>query len=236
MFERYTEQARRLVFFARYEASALNSTAIDTEHLLLGVLREGAGITGQILRRAGVTYAMARKEVEGPGSAGHPVSTSVDIPLTAAARRVLQDAHEEADRMHAEQIAVEHILLGLIREPEGIAGEILRAAGVQIDEAREEIRLQEQGSGPAASSGPVFQRLVEFLGQLEGRRASYHVVPFHGKALRVEIAVPDERWAATFFPDGRVTVEVFSLSSDVQDESSLARLLDRLGPEHQQEE
>src|SRR5512134_2267334 len=119
MFERYTEQARRIVFFARYEAAQLGASSIDTEHLLLGLLREGGGIAGLILKRAGVGSAAIRKKIEARIVADHPTSTSVDIPLTAPAKRALRYADEEATRLDdAEHIGTEHLLLGLLREPE----------------------------------------------------------------------------------------------------------------------
>jgi ATP-dependent Clp protease ATP-binding subunit ClpC len=99
MFERYTDRVRRVIFFARYDASALASPSIDTEHLLLGLLREGAGIAGKIFKRNKLTYEVVRREIEARGRLQTPTSTSVDMPLAGseAGTRVRQrrgGAHE----------------------------------------------------------------------------------------------------------------------------------------------
>jgi ATP-dependent Clp protease ATP-binding subunit ClpC len=230
MFERYTEQARRLVFFARYEAAQLGSPAIDTEHLLLGSLREGGGVLAAILQRSGVRLVAIRKEIEARVAPGQAGATSVDVPLTEHAKKALHYASEEADRLRSEFIGAEHILLGLLAQPETTAGAILRSHGLRLDEVREDIRLSARGDAPRTSVSGAFEKLLELLKQLEERRARYHVSPFRGEALRVEVALAEERWAVTFFADGRVTADVFWLSSGTQDDASLARLLEKLGP------
>lgn len=229
MFERYTERARRVIFFARHEAAALGSSAIGAEHLLLGLLREGGGVTGQILGRGQVSSEGVRKEVEARGLAPGPTPSSVDIPLAPATKATLQHAAEEARRMNLPYIGTEHILLGLLQEQEGLAAGILGAKGLRLEDVREEVRLLSQARDGSARAAEALPKLAEFLAGLEERRAAYHLAAFRGEAIRVEVAVPDERWVATFFADGRVAVEVFEASGSVQDEAALARLLDRLG-------
>jgi len=230
MFERYTDRARRVIFFARYEASALASSSIDTEHLLLGLLREGAGIAGGVFKRTKLTYEVVRREIEARGRLQAPTSTSVDMPLSPEAKRVLQHAGEEAERMDASHIDMEHLLLGLLRESECLAADILTSKGLRLEEVREETRLQSPAKEVAPRPREAFPKLADFLRQLEDRRAAYHVSAFHQEAIRVEVALPEEKWVVTFLPDGRVAVEVFSASGAVEDEAALARLLDRLGP------
>src|SRR3954467_13335675 len=99
MFERFTEQARRVVFFARYEASQLGSIDIDTEHVLLGLIREGKGLTDRLFIDAGIAVHEIRDEVLARGAAGAKPSTSAEMPFTPAAMRVLQHAAQEADRL-----------------------------------------------------------------------------------------------------------------------------------------
>ena len=99
MFERYTERARRVLFFARYEASQLGSISIETEHLLLGLIREGKGLTSRIFARSHLSLENIRKEIEGRTVFREKVSTSVEIPFSAETKRVLQFAAEEADRL-----------------------------------------------------------------------------------------------------------------------------------------
>jgi ATP-dependent Clp protease ATP-binding subunit ClpC len=230
MFERYTERARRVIVFARYEASVFGSSSIDTQHLLLGLLREGGGVTGQILARGQVSHEGVRKEVEARGAPPGPTPTSVDIPLAPEALRTLQHAAEEARRMNTPYIGTEHLLLGLLHEQEGLAAGILGAKGLRLEDLREEVRLLSQAREGPARPREAFPKLADFLAGLDERRAAYHVAAFRREAIRVEVAVPEERWVATFFADGRVAVEVFEASGSVQDEAALARLLDRLGP------
>jgi GNAT superfamily N-acetyltransferase len=139
MFERFTEQARRLIFFARYEAAQLGSPSIDTEHLLLGLLREGKGRASTLLASHGLSMAELRVEVERLALRleGASVSTAVEIPLSGAARRVLELALEEGSVPPRAVVETAHILLGLVRETEGIAGQILRAHGLEADAVRD---------------------------------------------------------------------------------------------------
>src|SRR5213082_1249842 len=92
MFERYTERARRVLFFARYEAIQLGSISIETEHLLLGLIREGKGLTSRIFARSHLSLENIRKEIEGRTVFREKVSTSVEIPFSAETKRVLQFA------------------------------------------------------------------------------------------------------------------------------------------------
>src|SRR5207302_1723395 len=115
MFERYTERARRVLFFARYEASQLGSISIETEHLLLGLIREGKGLTSRIFARSHLSLENIRKEIEGRTVFREKVSTSVEIPFSAETKRVLQFAAEEADRLLHNYIGTEHLQQVLCR-------------------------------------------------------------------------------------------------------------------------
>src|SRR5436190_2105006 len=110
MFERYTERARRVLFFARYEASQLGSISIETEHLLLGLIREGKGLTSRIFARSHLSLENIRKDIEGRTVFREKVSTSVEIPFSAETKRVLQYAAEEADRLLHNYIGTQHVL------------------------------------------------------------------------------------------------------------------------------
>src|SRR6185369_7926441 len=125
MFERYTERARRVLFFARYEATQMGSTSIETEHLLLGLIREGKGLTSRIFARSHLSLDSIRKEIEGRTVFREKVATSVDIPFSADTKRVLQFAAEEADRLLHTYIGTEHLLLGILREERSVAASIL---------------------------------------------------------------------------------------------------------------
>jgi ATP-dependent Clp protease ATP-binding subunit ClpC len=139
MFERYTERARRVIFFARYEASQLGSNSIETEHLLLGLIREGKGLTSRLFSKSHLSMETIRKEIEGRALFRDKVSTSVDIPLSAESKRVLGYAAEEAERMLHNYIGTEHILLGLMREEKSVAAAILGEKGMRLGAVREDI-------------------------------------------------------------------------------------------------
>lgn len=139
MFERYTESARRTLFFARYEVSALGATQIEPGHLLLGLLREPEGLVGRILAAAHVSLASIRREVEGI-PARETISTSVEIPFASAAQAVLQAAAEEAERLLHSYIGTEHLLLGLLRVEDSPAATILVRYGLRLDAVREQVR------------------------------------------------------------------------------------------------
>jgi hypothetical protein len=115
MFERYTEKARRVIFFARAEASQFGSPYIETEHLLLGLLREDKALANRFLRSQAAVESI-RKQIEERTTIRGPVSTSVDLPLSHECMRVLAYGAEEAGLLNHKHIGTEHLLLGLLRE------------------------------------------------------------------------------------------------------------------------
>src|SRR5438876_12201500 len=142
-FERYTEKARRVIFFARYEASQFGSPYIETEHLLLGLLREDKALTNRFLR-SHASVESIRKQIEGHTKIREKVSTSVDLPLSNECKRVLAYAAEEAERLSHKHIGTEHLLLGLLREEKCFAAEILHERGLRLSSIREELARSSQ--------------------------------------------------------------------------------------------
>src|SRR6476661_717575 len=138
MFERYTEKARRVIFFARYEASQFGSPCIETEHLLLGLLREDKVLTNRFLRSSAAVESI-RKQIEAQTTLREKVSTSVDLPLSHECKRVLAYGAEEAERLNHKHIGTEHLLLGLLREEKSFAADILHERGLRLSQVREEI-------------------------------------------------------------------------------------------------
>jgi hypothetical protein len=136
MFERYTETARRVIFFARYEASQFGSMTIETEHLLLGLIREATAIVHRFMP-AGSAETI-RKEISARSTIREKVSTSVDLPLSQECKRILAYAAEEAERLNHRHIGNEHLLLGMMREENCFAAELLRQRGLELDALREE--------------------------------------------------------------------------------------------------
>ena len=138
MFERYTERARRVIFFARYEASNVGSMTIETEHLLLGLLREDRNLFNRFLRNHSSIESI-RKEIEGRTTIREKVSTSIDLPLSNECKRILAYAAEEAERLNHRHIGTEHLLLGILREEKCVAAEILHERGLRLNAIREEL-------------------------------------------------------------------------------------------------
>jgi ATP-dependent Clp protease ATP-binding subunit ClpA len=138
MFERYNEKARRVIFFARYEASQYGSRQIGTEHILLGVMREGQTLMRQLLG-PDVDPGQIRTEIEKVITKGETFSTSVEVPLSGESKKVLQFAAEEAERLGNRYIATEHFLLGILRVDGSFAAGILKERGAQLAPLREQV-------------------------------------------------------------------------------------------------
>ena len=163
MFERYTERARRVIFFARYEASQFGSTTIETEHLLLGLIREDKNLTNRFLRNESPIESI-RSEIEHRSEIREKVSTSIDLPLSHECKRILAYAAEEAERLNHRHIGCEHLLLGILREEKCLAAKILQERGLQLNTIREELAravVDRPGAAdPTNSSGPPKDAMV----------------------------------------------------------------------------
>jgi ATP-dependent Clp protease ATP-binding subunit ClpC len=185
MFERYTERARRVLFFARYEASQLGSVSIETEHLLLGLIREGKGLTSRIFARSHLSLENIRKEIEGRTVFREKVSTSVEIPFSAETKRVLGCAAEEADRLLHNYIGTEHLLLGILREERSVAASILMEKGMRLHSVREDIvqLLNEKTTLTRVKETPL---LAEFSRDLTEAAMKNQLDPLVGRDYELE--------------------------------------------------
>jgi len=191
MFERYTEKARRVIFFARYEASQFGSPYIETEHLLLGLLREDKALTNRFLRSHASSVESIRKQIEGHTTIRGKVSTSVDLPLSNECKRVLAYAAEEAERLSHKHIGTEHLLLGLLREEKCFAAEILHERGLRLSAIREELARSTQEKAPAQRSGGSRESslLAEFSRDLTQAAMDSQLDPLVGREGEVERVV-----------------------------------------------
>jgi ketosteroid isomerase-like protein len=145
MFERYTEKARRLIFFARFEASQYGSPYIETEHLLLGLVREDGALLKHYLGPAGAMEAI-RVNIESRITRGERFSTAVEVPLADDCKKALNLAGEEADRLGHRHIGTEHVLLALLMVESSLAAKLLREKGLKTNVIRRHLRVE---SGPA---------------------------------------------------------------------------------------
>src|SRR5216117_554792 len=186
MFERYTEKARRVIFFARYEASQFGAPAIEPEHLLLGLMREDKTLTGRFFPRAQVSIESIRKEIEGRTLLRDKISTSVELPLAPETKHVLAYAHEESDRLQHRHIGTEHLLLGLLREERSMAAEILYERGLRLNAVRDEIARQ---SGHDARHRKDIPHLLEFSRDLTEDASNDRLDPLIGRDGEIERVV-----------------------------------------------
>ncbi len=144
MWQRFSENARKVVFYAQEEAQRFGEGYVSTEHLLLGLLREAEGVGCRVITNLGVSLAKVQKEVEKqlPRGDARPAK---DMSLTPRGKRVIDLAYDEARNLNNNYIGTEHLLLGLIREEDGLAARVLGKLGVELDRARREVmRIQDK--------------------------------------------------------------------------------------------
>ncbi|MBI3952257.1 MAG: UTP--glucose-1-phosphate uridylyltransferase GalU [Acidobacteria bacterium] len=190
MFERYTEKARRVIFFARYEASQLRASAIEAEHILLGLLREDKALMAQFLRTVGAAGTI-RREVEQRTIIREKRPGTVELPLSREAKRVLNYAAEESERFGHRSIGTEHLLLGLLRAQDSLAAELLRNQGLELNIVREEIMRQmdiEHDQKPEATSEKISQ-LEQVLEAVQNELRRWQQAPADAKKRKIRKAV-----------------------------------------------
>ncbi len=188
MFERYTEKARRVIFFARYEASQFGNPHIETEHLLLGLLREDKALTNRFLRSHGSVESI-RKQIEGRTAIREKGSTSVELPLSQESKRVLAYAAEEAERLAHRHIGTEHLLLGLLREDKCFAAEILHERGLRLSTLREELSRTQSERVSSSRSSKETSLLAEFSRDLTQAAIDNQLDPLIGRDAELERAI-----------------------------------------------
>ncbi len=161
MFERFTDRARKVMALANQEAQRLNHEYIGTEHILLGLVKEGSGVGANVLRNLDVDLRRVRLEVEKLVKAGPEMVTMGKLPQTPRAKKVIEYAIEEARNLNHNYVGTEHLLLGLLREHDGVAAQVLLNLGLRLEEVREEVlnllgagnEQGEGGSGGEAAGG-----------------------------------------------------------------------------------
>src|SRR5438309_7697004 len=137
-FDKFTERARKVLKYAQEEAQRLNHDHIGTEHILLGLVREGDGVAARVLSNLGVNLDKVRADVEAVTERGKRMVMG-EIGITPQGKRVIELAIDEARRLNHHYIGTEHLLLGLIREGEGIAAGVLESLGVSLPKVRTQV-------------------------------------------------------------------------------------------------
>src|ERR1041385_3946744 len=157
MFERFTDRARKVMALANQEAQRFNHEYIGTEHILLGLIKEDAGVATNVLKNLDIDLRKVRVEVEKIAQSGPDMVTMGKLPQTPRAKKVIEYAIEEARSLNHNYVGTEHLLLGLLREHDGVAAQVLMNLGLKLDEVREEV-LNLLGAGnveeePASGQG-----------------------------------------------------------------------------------
>jgi ATP-dependent Clp protease ATP-binding subunit ClpC len=176
MFERFTDRARRVVVLAQEEARLLDHNWIGTEHILLGLLREGEGVAARALESLGISLDAVRQQVEEIiGRGQHPQAGH--IPFTPRAKKVLELSLREALQLGHTYIGTEHILLGLIREGDGVAAQVLVRMGADLDRTRLQIIEQLRGRREEGviRVGPGADTLADRLASIAARLTAIEI-------------------------------------------------------------
>ena len=139
MYERFTDRARKVMQLANQEAQRFNHEYIGTEHVLLGLVKEGSGVAANVLKNLDVDLRKIRLEVEKLVQSGPEMVTMGKLPQTPRAKKVTEYSMEEARNLNHNYVGTEHILLGLLREQEGVAAQVLMNLGLKLEEVREEV-------------------------------------------------------------------------------------------------
>ncbi len=154
MFERFTDRARKVMALANQEAQRFNHEYIGTEHILLGLVKEGSGVGANVLKNLGVDLRKVRLEVEKLVHSGPDMVTMGKLPQTPRAKKVIEYAIEEARNLNHNYVGTEHLLLGLLREHDGVAAQVLMNLGLKLEEVREEV-LNLLGAGMDKEEGEM---------------------------------------------------------------------------------
>src|SRR5438045_4801958 len=139
MYERFTDRARKVMQLANQEAQRFNHEYVGTEHVLLGLIKEGSGVAANVLKNLDVDLRKIRNEVEKIVQAGPDMVTMGKLPQTPRAKKVIEYAIEEARNLNHNYVGTEHLLLGLLREHDGVAAQVLMNLGLKLEEVREEV-------------------------------------------------------------------------------------------------
>ena len=182
MFERFTDRARKVMALANQEARRFNHEYIGTEHLLLGLVMENSGVGATVIKKFGVDVSALRTEIEKLVQRGPDVVTKGKLPETPRARHVIEYAVEEARALNHNYVGTEHLLLGLLRETEGIAAQMLTNLGLRLEDVRHEVLRLLGAEQPEATESPVSRSVRRDAGEEVPAVKSYKDLPAWQKA------------------------------------------------------
>ena len=191
MFERFTDRARKVMQLANQEAQRFNHEYIGTEHILLGLVKEGSGVAANVLKNLDVDLRKIRLEVEKLVQSGPEMVTIGKLPQTPRAKKVIEYSMEEARNLNHNYVGTEHILLGLLREQEGVAAQVLMNLGLKLDDVREEVlnllghgmESSEVGERGGRESGAGSASAGESTGSSKGSKSKTPALDSFGRDL-----------------------------------------------------
>jgi ATP-dependent Clp protease ATP-binding subunit ClpC len=189
MFERFTDRARKVMALANQEAQRFNHEYIGTEHILLGLVKEGSGVGATVLKNLDVDIKKLRLEIEKLVKSGPDMVTMGKLPQTPRAKKVIEYAIEEARALNHNYVGTEHILLGLLRESEGIAAQVLMNLGLKLEEVRQEV-LNLLGAGVDDTPAGLGLKIGNETGRSKGKSKTPALDSF-GRDL-TQLAADDE--------------------------------------------
>jgi ATP-dependent Clp protease ATP-binding subunit ClpC len=178
VYERFTDRAHKVMQFACQEAQRFNHEYLGTEHILLGLAKEGSGVAASVLKNLDIDLRKIRFEVEKIVQAGSEVVTMSKLPQTPRAKKVIEYSIEEARNLNHNYVGTEHLLLGLLREEDGVAAQVLMNLGLNLQDVRDEVMIilghdveqrDDRGEEPVSSAeepGTILDQLPENLLQL----------------------------------------------------------------------
>ncbi len=168
MYERFTDRARKVMQLANQEAQRFNHEYIGTEHILLGLVKEGSGVAANVLKNLDIDLRKIRLEVEKIVQSGPDMVTMGKLPQTPRAKKVIEYSIEEARNLNHNYVGTEHLLLGLLREQEGVAAQVLMNLGLKLEDVREEV-LNLLGRNMATEPRPRSHKLPRPADPLSAR-------------------------------------------------------------------
>jgi len=256
MFERFTERARKVMALANNEAQRRNHQYIGTEHILLGLLKEGSGVGPNVLKNLGVDLRGVRVAVEKQTTPGEETGSPGKLPQTPRAKKVIERAVEEARGLSHNYIGTEHLLLGLLCDEEGVAGQVLMKLGLKGHQVRAEVRnllgagMDTEDAIPLAPAGPSDQetekllsspeaneyvrRLLDEIGHLGAKRLTDVYLTLAGR-IRVqyriareitEVDPPAARLAPAIAAQLKHRAEMYPRRSDIPQEGAIENATD----------
>ena len=228
-YERFTDRAKKVMALANQEAQRFNHEYVGTEHVLLGLIKDGTGISANVLKNRGISLQQVRQEVEKLVRVGPETITMGRLPLTPHTQKVLEYAREEAQNLNQSYVGLEHILLGLLREPENIAAQVLTNLGVHLEAVRREVLdLLGHGNKLANNIGSTdcseqevakssdIEKMKELIAKDEPRKIAQNIMEAQLRSLLMQNELDDELEAATREKEAAVANQDFEKALEIR--------------------